>query len=267
MNWKDIKKIIKEELKEATEAKFIVVGSKGEKGPFQYGPSYDSKEKAQAVADKKNKQSKYKGAGISFSVEKESLKEAEVTAGNTKFNLRMGVNRNKTKLGIKIQFEPKGDPLSPDINDKLEVVLQEKLNEGLSKYKMQVNKDPDVPFRTRVDGSQIKPIAFWIPMAQIKGLIMEALEQGDAPIPDAPAAPEPEGDTIEDEEIEEMIRGEMLNEMRIRDLNEASKIVSKEDFYEFINKGNNIVRDMEEAGKTINEAKKYLQYLVKHNIM
>ena len=53
MNWKDIKKIIKEELKEATEAKFIVVGSKGEKGPFQYGPSYDSKEKAQAVADKK----------------------------------------------------------------------------------------------------------------------------------------------------------------------------------------------------------------------
>ena len=60
---------------------------------------------------------------------KEELKEAEVTAGNTKFTLRMGVNRNKTKLGIKIQFEPKGDPLSPDINDKLEVVLQEKLNE------------------------------------------------------------------------------------------------------------------------------------------
>jgi len=267
MNWKDIKKVIKEEIKEATEAKFIVVGSKGEegKGPFQYGPSYDSKEKAQAVADKKNKQSKYKGAGISFSVEKESLKEAEVKAGNTKFNLRMGVNRNKTKLGIKIQFEPIGSPLSPDINDRLEVVLQERLNEGLSKYKMQVNKDPDVPFRTRIDGSQVKPIAFWIPMAQLKALIMESLEQGEALVPDAPEAPEPGGG--EDEEIQEMINSEMLNEMRIRDLNEASKIVAKEDFYEFINKGNNIVRDMEEAGKTINEAKKYLQYLVKHNIM
>ena len=37
---------------------------------------------------------------------REELKEAQVTAGNTKFNLRMGVNKNPTKLGIKIQFEP-----------------------------------------------------------------------------------------------------------------------------------------------------------------
>ena len=29
---------------------------------------------------------------------------------------------------------------------------------------------------------------------------------------------------------------EMINEMRVRDLNEISKIVNKEDFYEFINK-------------------------------
>ena len=55
--------------------------------------------------------------------------------------------------------------------------------------------------------------------------------------------------------------------MRVRDLNEISKIVKKEDFYEFVNKGNNIVRDMEDAGKTLNESKKYLIYLVKHNIM
>jgi len=40
---------------------------------------------------------------------KEELKEATtVNAGNTKFNLRTGVNKNPTKLGIKIQFEPKG---------------------------------------------------------------------------------------------------------------------------------------------------------------
>ena len=37
-----------------------------------------------------------------------AIKETEVSAGpeNTKFTLRTGVNKNPTKLGIKIQFEP-----------------------------------------------------------------------------------------------------------------------------------------------------------------
>ena len=146
---------------------------------------------------------------------KEELKinETDVKAGNTKFNLRMGVNRNKTKLGIKIQFETLGDPLSPDVKDKLEVVLQEKLNDSLGKYKMQVSKDTDVPSRTREDGSTIKPIAFFIPMAQIKALVVEGLGQGDAPEPDAPLAPEPEGDISPEsgeEEIQEMINKEVI---------------------------------------------------------
>ena len=64
-----------------------------------------------------------------------------------------------------------------------------------------------------------------------------------------------------------MIRGEMLNEMRVRDLNEISKVVVKEDFYEFINKGNNILRTLEKNDRTVTEAKKYLKYLVAHNIM
>ena len=62
-----------------------------------------------------------------------------------------------------------------------------------------------------------------------------------------------------------MINKELINEMRIRELNEISKVVTKEDFYEFINKGNNILRSLEEAG--MNNGKKYLAYLVKHNIM
>tara|TARA_R110000851_G_C12892230_1_gene547260 strand:- start:248 stop:778 length:531 start_codon:yes stop_codon:yes gene_type:complete len=176
----------------------------------------------------------------------------------------MGVNRNKTKLGIKIQFETLGDPLSPDVKDKLEVILQEKLNKSLSKYKMQVSKDTDVPSRRREDGSSIKPIGFMIPMAQIKSLITEGLGQGEASSPDAPLAPEPTDDI---DDIEEIIQSEMLNEMRVKDLNEASKIINKDDFYAFINAGNNIIRDMEEAGKTKPESKKYLAYLTKHNIM
>ena len=200
---------------------------------------------------------------------KEELTEAEVTAGGTKFNLRMGVNRNKTKLGIKVQFEELGDPLSSDMRDRLEVALQEKLNEGLSKYKMIVNVDTDVPYRDRMDGSRIKPIAFFIPLAQIKSIVIEGLGQEEAETPVAPEAPEPTGGEEEyggDEDIDEMIQKEMINEMmKVRDLNEISKAVTKEDFYEFINKGNNILRSCEECG--IENGKKYLIYLVKHNIM
>jgi len=194
---------------------------------------------------------------------KEELTEATtVNAGNTKFNLRTGVNKNPTKLGIKIQFEPKGGMLDTDVKTKLEVALQEKLNQALIEYDMQVSKDTDVP-RPEV-------IGFFIPLAQIKNLIVKSLtgQKVDKPVA---AAPEPEGETEpeggEDNDIEEMIRSEMLNEMKVRDLNEISKVVKKEDFYAFINAGNNIIRDMEDAGKSKSEAKKYLAYLTKHNIM
>ena len=193
-------------------------------------------------------------------IKREVLKEATtVNAGNTKFNLRTGVNKNPTKLGIKIQFEPKGGMLDTDVKNKLEVALQEKLNDGLSKYKFQVSKDTDVP-RDEV-------IGFFIPLSQIKALILEGLGQGEASLPSAPAAPEPEGesDDSEDAEVNEMIQREILSEMKIRELNEISKVVKKEDFYEFINKGNNILRDLEDAGMP--NGKKYLMYLVKHNIM
>jgi hypothetical protein len=256
MNWKDIKNIIKEELQEATEEKYIVVGSKGD-GQIQYGPSYDSKEKAQAVADKKNKQSKYTATGISFSTQKGPLQEATtVTAGSTKFNLRTGVNKNPTKLGIKIQFEPLAGELEKEVKSKLEVALQEKLNIALAQYDIQISKDTDVP-RPNV-------IGFFIPLSQLKNLIVKALtgEKVDAP---SVEAPEPNGG--EEADIEEMIRNEMLNEMRVRDLNEASSIVDKDDFYSFINAGNNILRTFEENGKSKSEAKKYLSYLTKHNIM
>ena len=193
----------------------------------------------------------------------EKLKEAEVTADDKKFNLRTGVNKNPTKLGIKIQFEPKGEFLSPDVKNKLEVALQEKLNQALMEYDMQVSKDTDVP-RPEV-------IGFFIPLAQVKNLIVKSLtgQKVDKP---STIAPEPEGeapsdDGGEDEEINEMINEALINEMRVRDLNEISKVVIKEDFYAFINAGNNVLRTLEENGRSTSEAKKYLGYLVKHNIM
>ena len=196
-------------------------------------------------------------------IRKELNEATTVNAGGSKFNLRTGVNKNPTKLGIKLQFEPMGGMLDTDVKNKLEVALQEKLNQALMQYDMQISKDTDVP-RPEV-------IGFFIPLAQIKNLIVKSLtgQKVDAPVA---AAPEPEGEAApemspEDEEIEEMIKGEILNEMRVRDLNEISKVVVKEDFYAFINAGNNVLRTLEENGKSVNEAKKYLKYLVAHNIM
>ncbi len=183
-------------------------------------------------------------------IRKEVLKEATtVNAGNTKFNLRTGVNKNPTKLGLKIQFEPLAGGLEADTKAKLEVALQEKLNMSLQQYDIQVSKDTDVP-RPEV-------IGFFIPLAQLKNLIVKSLTGQKVDAPDV-KAPEPEG---EEREINEMV----LNEMRIRELNEISKVVIKEDFYAFINAGNNMLRSMEENG--MGNGKKYLGYLVKHNIM
>lgn len=202
-----------------------------------------------------------------------SIKESTtVSAGNTKFNLRTGVNKNPTKLGIKLQFEPKGGMLEPDTKAKLEVALQTKLNESLKEFNIQVSKDTDVP-RSDV-------IGFFIPLKQIKNLVVKSLT-GEKVEEASVAAPEPEGEEswedkdgnpsttsgMEDKEIEEMISHEMINEMRVRDLNEISKVVIKEDFYAFINAGNNVLRSLEESGRSVSEAKKYLAYLVKHNIM
>ena len=78
---------------------------------------------------------KYKGNPfLKFEYRKEILKEAtEVSAGGNKFNLRTGVNKNPTKLGIKIQFEPSsGAEMDRDTKAALEIALQEKLNDSLS---------------------------------------------------------------------------------------------------------------------------------------
>ena len=195
-------------------------------------------------------------------IRRELNEATTVDAGGSKFNLRTGVNKNPTKLGIKLQFEPKGGALDIDVKNKLEVALQEKLNQALMEYDMQVSKDTDVP-RPEV-------IGFFIPLAQVKNLIVKSLtgKKVDAPIT---SAPEPEGEATpgeeDDLEVNEMIQKEIINEMRIRDLNEISKVVMREDFYAFINAGNNVLRTLEENGKSVNEAKKYLKYLVAHNIM
>jgi hypothetical protein len=262
MNWKDIKNLIKEELTEGSQNHIVKYSKPNNTYQVWLGDKivtdFATKEKANAKAKDLNDLQSVKDVDAAQKI----AEATTVDAGGSKFNLRTGVNKNPTKLGIKIQFEPKGGMLDTDTKAKLEVALQEKLNVALAEYDMQISKDTDVP-RPEV-------IGFFIPLAQIKNLIVKSLtgQKVDAPVA---AAPEPEGEAApeggEDSDIEEMIRKEMLNEMRVRDLNEISKVVSKDDFYEFINKGNNILRTLEENGRSVSEAKKYLKYLVAHNIM
>ena len=136
---------------------------------------------------------------------------------------------------------------------------------------MQVSKDTDVPDPTI--------IGFFIPLSQIKNMIVKSLGGGTtqptAPTPpSSPKPPSPPRPTSKPplsptssvkDDVEEMINEELLKEMRVRDLKEISRVVMKEDFYDFINKGNNILRTLEE--NNIENPKKYLEYLVKHNIM
>ena len=63
-----------------------------------------------------------------------------------------------------------------------------------------------------------------------------------------------------------MIQEQLLKEaLRVRELNEMSGLVVKEDFYGFVNAGQNILRTLDE--NQIPKGKKYLEYLVKHNII
>ena len=198
--------------------------------------------------------------------------EATVSALDNKFNLRTGVNKNPTKLGIKIQFEPKGGLIAPDTKSQLEVALQEKLNTSLSDFNIQVSKDTDVP--------RENTIGFFIPLSQIKNLIVSALsgkkststpKQTPKPtptpaVPPKPPVPPPSPEEDEKDSINEMIDEQLLLEaMRVKDLNEISGKIYKEDFYGFINAGQNILRTAEEHGMPY--GKKYLEHLVKHNII
>ena len=194
-----------------------------------------------------------------------------MTAGesNTSFKIKVDVSnkQSETKLGIRIQLTPKEGMLEPDVKDKVEIAISKKLNNALEQFDMQVSKDTDVPDPT--------VIGFFIPLSQIKNMIVKSIKGGPttpqsgvapsgapAPPPEAPSTP-PAG--APKPPVPPAKKAEPLKEMRVRDLKEISSVVSKQDFYEFINKGNNILRTLEEQG--IPNGKKYLEYLVKHNIM
>ena len=207
-------------------------------------------------------------------------KEAEMTVGDeqTKFKLKVDVSnkQSETKLGVRIQLTPKEGMLEPDVRDSLEATIMKKLNTSLGQYDIQVSKDTDVP--------NPEVLGFFIPLAQIKNMIVKSIKGSGG----SSFKPDLEKDALQrdkirqmmdkekqdqaakqttNESINDLISDQLITEMRQRTLNEISQIVMREDFYGFVNAGNNMLRSLEEKGYDMREAKKYLGYLVKHNIM
>ena len=93
---------------------------------------------------------------------------------DVKPKLKISVNKNPTKEGIKVQFVLP-QTLEGDAKAEMTQKLQSKLNGGLSQFNLTVSQDTDVPYSN--------VIGFLIPIADIKLLIKKAITGGgDAPL-------------------------------------------------------------------------------------
>jgi hypothetical protein len=97
--------------------------------------------------------------------------------------LKVDVNHNPTKKGIKVQFVlPQA--IEGDAKATATQKLQSKLNAGLSQYNLTVSQDTDVPYSN--------VIGFLIPITDIKLFIKNAISGGTGEVaPEAPAADTP----------------------------------------------------------------------------
>ena len=199
-----------------------------------------------------------------------ALKEAELTAGpeNTKFNIEILVSnpQSETKQGIRIRLKPKEGLLEPEKQEGLSAAIMTKFNDSLKKFNIQISSDTDT--------QDPEAMGFFIPLDHIKSMIKTALgtKSNDSKNNEKPPSPNSIKKAVPAADIDSLNKlksmgddNEPLNEMRQRDLKEISQVVVKEDFYNFINAGNNVLRSLEENG--VDNGKKYLSYLVKHNIM
>jgi hypothetical protein len=90
--------------------------------------------------------------------------------------LKVDVNHNPTKKGVKVQFVlPQA--IEGDAKATMVQKLQSKLNAGLAQYQMTANTDTDVPYAN--------VIGFLISIQDVRLLIKNALKGA----PAAPAAP------------------------------------------------------------------------------
>jgi hypothetical protein len=93
--------------------------------------------------------------------------------------LKIDVNHNPTKKGVKVQFVLP-QTLEGDAKTQMTQKLQSRLNSGLAQYNLTANMDTDVPYAN--------VIGFIISINDIRLLIKNALK-GTSAAPAAPALP------------------------------------------------------------------------------
>jgi len=86
---------------------------------------------------------------------------------NVKPKLKVDINKNETKKGIKVQFILP-ETVMGDEKTNLTQKLQSKLNAGLAQYNLTANIDTDVPYEN--------VIGFLIRIQDIRLLIKNALQ-------------------------------------------------------------------------------------------
>jgi len=91
----------------------------------------------------------------------------KVNINGQSYKMQLGVNKNPTKQGIKIQFTPLTAELSSTSKADMSVSLQNHLNKALSKYGLAVDIDADVPSQD--------VIGFYIRLAYFDKLLKKAL--------------------------------------------------------------------------------------------
>ena len=94
--------------------------------------------------------------------------------------LKVDVNHNPTKKGIKVQFVLPS-AIEGDAKAAATQKLQAKLNQGLQQYNLTVSQDTDVPYSN--------VIGFLIPISDIKLFIKNAISGAASETPAAPEAP------------------------------------------------------------------------------
>ena len=117
-------------------------------------------------------------------IREELSEETNVTADNTTFIMRTGVNKNPTKLGLKVQFTPKGGALDRETKARLAQILQSKLNDSLREFGLQASIDTDVP--------NPEVVGFMIPLMQVKNMIVKAIGGSNEPTSEPEPVSEPE---------------------------------------------------------------------------
>ena len=94
-----------------------------------------------------------------------------VSLGGKEYSVKFDVNKNPTKIGLKVQFFPKGEVLQGselnDIANEMAVKLQEKF----SKYGILIERDKD--FRDKFDA-----VGFIIPLDSLSTFLIEKVMGG-----------------------------------------------------------------------------------------